>query len=689
MYKILATILCLTPVLCYSQASTHIIPIDTCYGQGNLSYFKTPGSLFNGLTTSINRLDRQGGVNSSFCTPYSFVNALGDSCYDNIKIEFFNEFATTNWTVTMYDSNRVQLATYSFSRGFQGSGGNYGTMAGIPDTISKPVRFIWFTVSDPTNTDLRQFRIYGDPIAKCSKVKPDPVATVRPDPGIAFMGGSAIDDKDTNYLKLSNGDPLYWIYRDPRNVFYTAYNQDGTFSNQPFSFTFYGDINLRKYNFMKYHGVVVQNYYNGSCILTIPPTDSSASFNTKSASNNFKDIPVASDSTVYGNWVNTGRMWKAVTHLFGRNTSSTLTPDYKVYGTNTTPGQNKVSVIEVGNEDNKTWQGLTGYHSPEVLLSKLKIAYDSIKNVDPTMKVYLGATFFADSMFLKAMYWWNYWKYGSKSLPMDGFCFNQYLSTAYGGQPQGGGGYSAISPEQWQTTGRMILMGRFRDSILPGRGIEWTESGFALSSGSNYDVHAVTGIADSLVMANMFIRTVERVAAAPNCIDAIFNYFQTGDGSSDFNSMAVVTEQFLGGGGSYSGSVRHPIWWWIATRGQTLKNYKGWSTMLIDGDSTGVTISRYDHLTEATQKVYHVVRGTYNGTTNTNYVVNVPNALNATLITMAYNDENGVPTSLSVAGGQVTIPTVNEGSQYLVVTFASTSGNPDVLIRGRKVRVTN
>ncbi len=35
--------------------------------------------------------------------------------------------------------------------------------------------------------------------------------------------------------------------------------------------------------------------------------------------------------------------------------------------------------------------------------------------------------------------------------------------------------------------------------------------------------------------------------------------------------------------------------------------------MVKNGDSTGVTVTRYDHISNPKQKVYYVVRGTYDG----------------------------------------------------------------------------
>lgn len=667
----------------FAQPSNNLINVSA-RNVWNRMGDKTPQLLSDGSIANNNKIDTAGFVGNSFVDPFRLVFELGDSCYNKIKIQYWHGFGPSSWTVRCYDSNRVLIGTY----GFTGVFSTTGTMPGSPDTMSKPCRFIEFQ-TEP-GSDVRELYIYGDKVAKCSPVLPVRPANVKADPGL-LQGGSSIDDKDTTYLKRSDGVSIYSSYRLPTAEFYFAY--DHTVSNyllQPFGFNqFGGTIDARKLTFYKSRGIPVQFYINGASLKSIAGLTSANDFSTKSQTNNKKDIPPGSDSTVYGNWANTGRTWKLMSYLYGPNTSATLTPDYVFSGTSpTTAGQNKVAVFEIGNEDNKTWVDMAAYHSTFVMLKKLKMAYDSIKSVSPNAQVFLGALPWADTTWWRSLYFNWYWEYGNTPFPADGFCFNQYLSDAYGGQPKDINSNSAVSPEQFRVKEMITNLRDFMNRTFGNVKLHWTEVGFATSSTSNYDIHAVTGFADSIVQANMMIRTFERAAMVPNGVDQIYSYFHTSDGSGDFGSMYAVIENFEPPPSyAYTGSTRRPLWWWFSTRMNLLKDFKGWTTTITDGDSTGVTVTRYDHKTDPLKKVYYIVRGTYNGTTTSNHVVNVGNAASANLITMAYGQENGTSTPLTITGGNVTVSTVTEGPQYIQVTL-NQSVPPGVFRkRGVKFRI--
>ncbi|MBO9565938.1 MAG: hypothetical protein J7621_24390 [Niastella sp.] len=645
-------------------AGTHKINIMPGRDLWNITARKNPELIFDNSIEEQSRMDQEQYIGNDLAKPMVFFISLGDSCYTKLSLDYYNGYGDSKWKVTAYDSNRVQKGEYSF-------GGGHKTWSLLQEglnAMASPIRFLRFETNDPSS-DVREIRIYGNAVARCSPIAPRVAPVQLADPGITFQGGSAIAGKDVNYMKLSNGLPLYGSFRSPSNVFYWAHDLKSSVDKQEFEIDKWGDFDKNTLSFHKKNGTPVMLYINGANVKTVNSLKATDDYNTFTQSNGFKDIPPGSDSTAYDSWTKShARMWKMVAHLWASNPNSKL-PGYRVYGNthpDLTPGQDKIKVFEIGNEDDKTWMGLPAYHSPLVQFQKLKAAWDSIKSVDPKAKVYLGACLSPDTVRWKAMYFLNYWMYPGQPFPADGFCYNQYINNLYGGQSHHTNA-DAVSPEQFKVTEKIKAYKSFRDHYFPGKGLRWTEIGYAVGN-SDYNVRSVPGFDDTVVSANFMVRTLERAAAVPNGLEAVYNYFHTSDGSGVFASMFMVVEQFEAKTYAYTGSHRMPIWWWYATRMNVLHDYKGWSTMVKDGDSTGVTVTKYDHKSNPKLKVYYVVRGTYNGTTSANYKVNVGKATKATLVTMTIGKEEGTRTELPVKNGEVVVPVVNEGPQYIITS---------------------
>ncbi|AXY73808.1 hypothetical protein D3H65_07375 [Paraflavitalea soli] len=648
-----------------APAGTHLINISPGRDLWNTTGRKNPELLFDKSIADGNKTDQEYFMNNDFAKPMVFFISLGDSCYDKLAIDYFHGHGASNWTITVYDSNRVQKGEYKIT----GGSNKWDLLQGDLSSISSPIRFIRFQSADPSS-DVREIRIYGNGVAKCSPIVPVVAAKSFPDPGISFQGGSSIGGKDVTYMKLQSGLPLYGSFRSPSNVFNWVHDFKAPIDQQAFEIDKYGDFDKNTLSFHKSMGTPVMLYINGANVKTVPGLKTADDYNAMTQTNVFKDIPPGSDSTAYEPWTKShGRLWKVMAHLWGSNRNDVLPDSYKIYGAshpNLAAGQDKIKVFEIGNEDDKTWFGLTGYHSPTVLLQKLKAAWDAIKTTDPNAKVYLGALLSADTVQWKALYFLNYWLYPGQPFPADGFCFNQYISNRYGGQSHHTDA-DAVSPEQFQVTERITSYRNFRDRYFPGKGLRWTEIGYAVGN-SDYNVKSVPGIPDTIVAANFMVRTLERAAVVPNGLEVVYNYFHTSDGSGVFGSMYMVREQFDPTTYAYSGSHRMPIWWWYATRMNVLHDYKGWSTMVKNGDSTGITVTRYDHKTNPALQVYYVCRGTYDGSVSKNYPVNVGKATKATLVTLTVGKEEGSRTELPVKGGVVVVPLVNEAPQYIITS---------------------
>lgn len=653
----------------------------------NLTAKKNPEYWINGDTTD--KIENEFNINNVFANPMQTVFFFKDSSYDNIRVRRHLRTSSTsyNYIFRFYDSTRSLLGTFPMS------GGNVGWMdlPGRPDTIVKSVRYMTVECSD-VQTGVNEIQVYADRAVKNSKIIPsNPTPTILADPGIKMQGGSDQGGKDTNYLKTSSGFPLYASYRSPSNKWNYANSQLEPFNQQQYNITAFGDYGAY-ISFMKRIGVQVMLYSNGGSAKASNAAYSVANgYASFLPLNNIKDIPPGSDSTSYAVWAsNTARMWKTLAYMWGYNTSAVLPPNYvinAVGGTDVSAGQGKVKIWEIGNENDKNWQGGQGFFSPRVQLYELLASRDSILSIDPTAKIASGALLSFDTLQWRAMATWNWLDNGVFILPVDFLNANQYMSDTYGGQPQGGVA-SGVSPEQFQWTNRIEGYKKARDTYAPGAALQWTEFGYVPGSGSDYKVHAVTGFPDSMVVANFNIRCYERSAMVPNGITSAYLYKHTSDGNGTFAGMKVVVEKFDDATFAYLYSNRTPNWWWLATRMNILHDYKGWVTTIQDGDSTTKSLTRYDHKTDPLKKVYAIWMGTYNGSTLSNQVVNVGNASSATLVTMLYGSQSGTQTSLSIVGGNVTVPTVNEGPQYLIVQLnASVPPTTNFRVRGTRFRL--
>ena len=634
------------------------------------------------------KIDTLNGV-YSYELPIDAVVELKDSTWNNVQIKMFHgsNLVTQTWDVMAYDSTRTQVWTTSFTQAILPTN-DWFTVPGNADTITKAVRYLRFRVNSAASS-MYEIQIYGDQAQKASTIiDPNQTATIIPDPGIYHIGGSDIGNMDTTYAKTQSDKPLYPSFRHPTNGGIWNHTVTDAFNAQRVVLDTYGDMDKAVLRFNKRLGVQGMLYINGASFPADPAiTDSSYSPNIANL-NLIKDIVKGSDSTQPAEWAkNTARVFGALAGLWGNNINAPLNR-YVIgsqFGADRTAGQKKIKILENENEWDADFVGTPTFgrrhHHPEDIWARSRSIWDTVHLVDPDMLVYLGATYSADTMKWKGYKIVSFFRTGSKiNDEIQGLCFNMYQSTYYDGQPQNVTA-QAVSPEQFQVKRRMDLFAKFRDRVFPGKDMKWTEIGFSTTT-SPYQVFAVTGFPDSAVAAYMQIRTLEQAARVPNSVSTVYHYKHTSDGSGNFGGMSMVTFKFAFPVSEY---YRRPVWYAYATRVNTLWNYKAWSSTILDGDSTGVTLVRRDHNTDRLKKAYTIWRGTYNGSTTSNQVVTVGNAESATLITWANGDEDGVSTPLTVTNGTVTIPTVTEMPAYILVSLKNDlPTNP--VIRGRTIR---
>lgn len=414
-----------------------------------------------------------------------------------------------------------------------------------------------------------------------------------------------------------------------------------------------------------------------------------------------KDILPLADSTNIASWVYVERMHFIAAAWFGFN-ASVNTTGYAVSNIpGTERGRGYFDRIEIGNEDGQWWNGTNKFHSPRVQYLKLLAGYNGAKSADPNIKVIAGAaTGMLPSRF-RAYWFVHYWYYqgDAATFPADAFAFNEYATTA-GGQHGSSPPYDGISPEEFSLRSKLDSNSHIRDRHFPGKELYGTEFGYdgyvyGVSGGaldttvnnSNYNVPAITGQTRDQTKSYWVMRWYEHFAGAG--WDAAIQYSQRSIGGGDFGStgfsydialpgnpstyLPAYMQQFLGSrwttGGCCS-TLPSDMYWYMTCRAYRLYNYSARATTLVNGDSTGVWLQRYAHLSTADSLIYSVWRGSSNNSTTSNYQFSVNNVVAATLVTPTLGDRDGATTPLNITGNTITIPTVNEGVQYILVTLS-------------------
>jgi hypothetical protein len=617
----LLLIILFLPALTYAQPSTNQIRIDW-WELKNITGKKNPELLFDGSIASGNKMDQQASLHNAYATPMVWEVAL-DSAYEDMKLDYYHGFGTSNWTVTFYDSTRTQSRQYSFSGVFLST----ATMAGQPDTISFLTRFIRFSTTDPSS-DVRELYIYGDPVVKCGAIRATS-ASAPTDPGKHFMGfGDA-------YPNLQYND-AGWSIRWQQDMFYI----DTCTVCDPDEHTY---VYSKFQN--DYTSVFVPTIAAGQKISNYTAGPSRA-FMFEVSNNNSKDIAIGADSSLAASWVNQYRMANAYVDSFDHEE------------------------IEIGNEDDATWVDEKRYHRPEIKQQKMRQGYYGAKTAKPTVRVINGALIGLDTTYIKAQQYYGYLNYGSMdSVFFDVINFNHYSTTSGG---QGGSNTDGVSPEQDRIYDKMSALVSWRNYWLPGKRIYWSEFGYD-SLNSNYNVPDISGVSHrGITKARWVMRSFELAAAAH--IDRAYQYTARDQGGGDFGTTGI--EYVLESPPGVFTTQPNLLYWHLTCRAYRIQNFKGWPTIVDNGDSTSEWCLKYEHMTSSDSLFYSVWKGTHSNSTTSDYVINIPGVLTATLVTPASGDKDGTTSSLSIDGDNVTVPTVDEGVQYILVTVAEAEPPP-------------
>ena len=138
------------------------------------------------------------------------------------------------------------------------------------------------------------------------------------------------------------------------------------------------------------------------------------------------------------------------------------------------------------------------------------------------------------------------------------------------------------------------------------------------------------------------------------------------------------------GGGAYVNTTFYPVGNLLWQQKDIEEFYPWWSTVVTNGDSTGVWVTRKTHNT-LNKKIFKVWKGTYNGSTASHTIDFGSGVTSVNKITWDYN--SGVPTTTAVTlSGNSYTDTITEKLVWYEATYGS-SGTPTGLPRQRGKRI--
>jgi hypothetical protein len=524
-------------------------------------------------------------------------------------------------------------------------------------------RLIKIRIADGASNNFTEVKITATTTGPASTILP---ATVNgpTDEGKYFMGyGKVFNDTlmdDAGYsVRLQNDNDLV--------------NNTDDITGKNLTLTRYGNSVELTYKPAVRNGRKIFPYFSGPRKgFKIPPN-----FN-----NDTKDIPLGADSTDLNSWITTYHTYYALVSKLGRNKNASLA-GYTIANTTAGSGLGMIEEIEIGNEDDARWVGPMRFHNPLVKLIKLKQGYAGAKAADPSIKIISGALTGLDTSYLKAMYLANLFRFKTKEVPFDIIAVNEYATNAGG---QHAGTSDGISPEIFRLYEKIKGFLSVRDRLYPGMPVYLTEFGYDIHDGSNYDVPVIAGQSREQTKAYWYMRGMEAAAAAK--VSKFFQYTQRNIPGGDFSTtgfsydtlltrpgkevlpsyMQQVLPKHIWDNGGWC-SLPKDLYWYMTCRAKVLENYKAWPELIRNGDSTGIWIARYTHVSNSKLVVYSIWMGTDRNLSVTNQSISIPGAISATLLTPAVGVKQGTSTALTVSNSTVWMP-VNECVKYILVTLA-------------------
>lgn len=682
-------ILLFLPLFAIGQSSSLITISDDVIFDLNGRKNKSITRLFDGnLSTKI---DGSGTDENVFVLPFRSMISL-PNVYGNMKFEVYESFGSGGtMTLRLYNEAKSLLGSYTIAKSAFNSWVTVNPAQGMHSHST--VRFV--EVYLPTATDLNigdfEMRLYGDVTGSAANIYPGTDIVARSDPGRYGHGINNIDDRLQEYLTGSPSIKLVPLMAGSVRVGFEGSRFDiypGTYSNplgQYFDIGRFGSnhIKTRVFDFTTPNDIEVQFYHGGGSIKDLSAGEAATSNNEYHPEvNNNKYLESGDNGDDISDWDGKAELIYSAVALWGANASASLAGRTLTGGT-VTAGQGGLKEIEVGNEINRDWAGITPYHTPLQYYLLLKACYDRAQEASSGVRIAAPAVTFMDITYWRAVYFEHFWLYGTAPFPADILNMNLYLNSDLDGQAQSGGS-TGLNPESWALHTRLESLNDLFDQIFPNAELHLSEYGFASFAGSPYDVPAIGSKTSAQVSGDIALRT-EAIFQLYPFVQKSFYYAFFEDGTGAFNSMAATTYAPFTPG--YNGNIVYPQGYCLANKFFVEKNYNYHGIIVENGGTSGAWITVKNHPTDPLKKLFKIWRGTMNGSTSVETVTVGANAVSATLYTLRYDQLTPSTTTPSIIGEGVDV-NATEGMQWLEVTYDDVANEPPVANAGSDQSIT-
>jgi hypothetical protein len=314
-------------------------------------------------------------------------------------------------------------------------------------------------------------------------------------------------------------------------------------------------------------------------------------------------------------------------------------------------GLGLVRYIENWNEPDKWWKNRAAYFQPFELAAMCSADFDGhkgnlgpgvgVKNADPNMKLVLGGLARPEIEYLKAMKLWAQF-HRAGDFPADVINLHHYSNDAGG---QGGNPTTGISPEADGLRERFERIVRWRNLHLPGKEIWVSEFGYDTNPQSTQRAPAIGKTSAEEVQGRWIVRSY--LALAASGVDRVQLYMLR-----DVN--AANTVQYDSSGLTSEKSNRHQpkrSWFYVATLRHVLRGTR-FESEIASGDPN-VRIYRFRSEGHPSRDVYAVWCPTSDTSEVSDFSLDLPNAVTATLVTLGPQSATGQAAPLTIKDGTV------------------------------------
>jgi hypothetical protein len=375
----------------------------------------------------------------------------------------------------------------------------------------------------------------------------------------------------------------------------------------------------------------------------------------------------------------------------GTVTEANKTTELRMLDESTPVGQDVLYAFQINNEMMKTWYRRRAYWYPEEQVVMMEACYRAIKEVAPTLPVWLGPSHEHNGPYLESMHLIALEKYGR--IPWDGIAGNHYSNDA--GGEQHGSATRGVSPENDVAFLGIQAYAEIRNRWIPNGELSIGEFGYDTNTNSYQKVSAIGTLTQQQVQAAWILRSYLRYMTL-NSIDKVFQFM--------IRDVGEPGTGFLYGNSGFTtslgnGLIRKFSWYTVHAFVKRLGEYT-WQGQTVTGANNDIYIQHFTN--DAGDHAYVVWHGTESDKRTDGFSVPVDASITqAKQVSFAMGSNLGVEDALTISGNAVSVDVsempiiIMEGvasgitiTQTYAVTSGAAVGTPVADIQSTENNVT-